>query len=369
MERVSEMLGRVNLGQYSQAFEEEGYDDWDLLTNETEASRATICEDAGMSAEEAALFQSLFKAKSAEPLTERSAEVKKPSNKCPSLLVCSYGNPNDATQGTKQLQPLTNAAASLGIQSLVLHHSVNLDTLPKTWEAYVTQMVEQVQVWASATAPEAPIHLFCFSYGGPVMYAVAERLGSRVAKFYAVGCRAPHVASFAVVDDAWQCSNRDELRAYFHGQREKGKATNTNPWVGKKMEYMGNRVMAEMGSDKPAAWLAPLLAHNMAAYCDGVEPKLAAEIRALWGDDGEKAAKLTTPILAIAGDADLAETPARMERWRELTSSVFELKVIEGAEHQELIDTNMKTKEIGKGVQVVIDDLAKCVGDLPQEVS
>ena len=92
--------------------------------------------------------------------------------------------------------------------------------------------------------------------------------------------------------------------------------------------------------------------------------RYSSDIVSLFGEKGERAPKFSADVLAVAAglEDERSETAQKMDRWRELTTGNFELRVLEGCEHQELIDNNSKTKEVGKGVAAVLEDLAKQSG-------
>ena len=93
--------------------------------------------------------------------------------------------------------------------------------------------------------------------------------------------------------------------------------------------------------------------------------RLVVVIEQLFGNKGEKATVLRdVEVLAIAAEneKEKAETPAKMEGWRDLVSGgAFTLEVIKGGEHQELVDQDSGTKEMGKGFALVLQDLAKVI--------
>ena len=74
MERVTAALRAVALDKFASALEDEGYDDFDVLKKESEADRAQIAKDVGMTDEEASKFVAMFDA----PPPERAKPVAKP---------------------------------------------------------------------------------------------------------------------------------------------------------------------------------------------------------------------------------------------------------------------------------------------------
>ena len=186
------------------------------------------------------------------------------------LFVGFYGAPNNYEQGKNQLKALTDGVEALGMSTFVPPSSCDMEqprpTTYQDWQARLVALIE-----AAAASPDQPIILCAFSYGAHAAYAVAEALESsgRVRKLYAIGCRAPHILP-GVADEVWGVSSREEYLAMTPEQKARGDA-----WNGKKMEYIGNKVLDFMGKQKgePQKWIKELQAQTVRMYAEGVEPR------------------------------------------------------------------------------------------------
>ena len=360
MERITAALKTVGLEKYAEKLDEEGYDDWEVLSKEED--KKSIADDVGMSEEEANKFIALFEsARSSTP---------KP------LLLAMYGAPNSAEQGRGQLKALCDGVKeAYGMDSLVLDMAANYEPMPLTWELYIEKLVSLVD--AASTSKEQKLIVFCYSFSAPSAYCLTVALGARVIKFFPCGCRPPHLPSMATMNGVWGVTSRENLRTFFDEPEKRdtlvkftdGGGDVYPAWSGTKMEYMGNRVLkAVSDSQKPGAtipgWVKPLHELVKRTYCDSLEPKTAIEIAAMFGEEGEKATKVSCDIVAICGGGETprGEDPPKMARWAELTTGSFTLEVIEGGEHAELVDNNLKTKALAKGYAAVIEALKKDLG-------
>ena len=362
MERIAAALKTVDLEKYAEKLDEEGYDDWEVLSKEED--KKSIADDVGMSEEEAAKFIALFE-------SSASSTTAKP------LLLAMYGAPNTAEQGRGQLKALCDGVKeAYGMDSLVLDVAANYEPMPSTWELYIEKLVSLVD--AASTSKEQKLIVFCYSFSAPSAYCLTVALGARVIKFFPCGCRPPTLPSMATINGVWGVSTREDLRTSFEAPEKMkrvftdGGGTPPNTiypaWGGIKMDYMGNRVLkaitdAEAAGSGPA-WVKSLQDLVKRLYCDSLEPKTAIDIAAMFGEEGEKATKVSCDIVAICGGGETprGEDPPKMARWAELTTGSFTLEVIEGGEHSELVDNNLKTKALAKGYAAVIEALKKDFG-------
>ena len=71
MERIAAALKTVDLEKYAEKLDEEGYDDWEVLSKEED--KKSIADDVGMSEEEAAKFIALFESSASSTTPNRSS--------------------------------------------------------------------------------------------------------------------------------------------------------------------------------------------------------------------------------------------------------------------------------------------------------
>ena len=369
---TAKLFVALQLEKYTDAFNDEGYDDPAILKSMPKEHFDEACEDCKMLPGHKHKLQfwrdGLIKVVApteyagvrkctGEVIFSRDGVTSDPDQ--PPLLVCMYGTPNNKETGRKQLEPLTVGARAFGYDALVLDHSVVMEDKYASWEEYVARLVEMVnQARGGRTCV-----IFAHSYSNVSAYAVAQALGPDCEKLYACGGRPPHIVP-ATIDEVWGVSSKEAYeKLTFNEQGAKG----AQAWGGKK-DHNGTLVINTLGAhaDKSPANMTRIGEMAVACYCPpALEPKTSAETAKLWGVSGKDAPKLTAEVLALAGGAERpkGETPGKMARWAELTSGGFTMHTFDGVEHCELVDPDPRTKAIGPAFQLVLADLKKRAAD------
>lgn len=235
----------------------------------------------------------------------------------PPLLVCFYSGGMLAAQGRGQLRAFLAAAAAAGFEdALVLDHATeDAYAACEDFEAYVGKMAEQV-------TPSRSVVIFAHSHGCLAAYGLARRLGESVRKLYVVGRRPPTVA---LLDEVWGVSSGREVATLSDNDLLEGLV---GAWR--------NPFMADFRGEAHHPVCAKVLSTVRAQYSTPCAPGGSADLASAVGGDTENAARIAAPIKAFACSKELpkGETAAKMESWRELTASDFEMATVE-ADHMD----------------------------------
>ena len=259
------------------------------------------------------------------------------------VLVCFYSGGMTAAQGFSHLKDLLDSAKDSGLETLVLDHATEEPYKTcKDWPSYLEALQQQVE------RPELrsrPLILFAHSHGSLAAYGLAKRLGKRVLKFFVAARRPP---SMPLLDEVWGVSKGADIQSLDEAALLEGLV---GAWRNRMLESM-------RGSSLPPV-AKKILATVREQYASPCAPGGSSELDIFKGAD----AAIAAPILAFAcsQEKEKGETASKMEGWRSLTSSSFEMKVVE-ADHMDcLASDDKKTSEL---VQLLMEDIKKLLQDM-----
>jgi len=157
-----------------------------------------------------------------------------------------------------------------------------------------------------------PVIIFAYSYGCLSAYGLAQRLGSRLKKLYILARRPPHMP---LLDEVWGVASGKELAALPQENLLEGLL---HAWPNSILEQ-GSK------SNPPEPVVFKVLDTVRRQYSSPCAPCGIKDL------DAVGLAPVGAPIMAIACSKEMpaGETSAKMEEWKEYTSSSFEMATVD----------------------------------------
>ncbi|CAL1169712.1 unnamed protein product [Cladocopium goreaui] len=258
------------------------------------------------------------------------------------VLVCFYSGGMKPAQGQAHLKDLLAAAKDAGLETLVLDHPTEEPYQKcKDWQSYIEALQQQVE---TPELRSRPLILFAHSHGCLQAYGLAKQLGKRVLKFFLAARRPP---TMPLLDEVWGVSKGADIQSMDDTALLEGLV---GAWRNALLESV-------RGSSLPPV-AKKILSTVREQYASPCSPGGSSELDVVVSGDAAVAA----PIVAFAcsQEKEKGETATKMEGWRSLTSSSFELKVVE-ADHMDCLSSaDGKNSEL---VDLLAEDMKKLLSD------
>ena len=238
--------------------------------------------------------------------------------KGPPLLVSFYSGGLNAFDGRKILRRWLAAAKLAGFDEggLVLDGPMEYEESCTTYHEFVAALIAKVN--QADPAKTRPILLVGHSRGAMSAFALAHALGPRVKKLYVVACRPPLPPAGAFsLNDAWGVGLSDEGRQQLSRLSDEKVLTGLRSWENE---------MLTRWLDSPRAEWPGAVAETVARVRREYSSPVLATMPLV---------PLSVPILGVAAadEGPKGETAQKMEGWKAMTTKGFELKVLEGLGH------------------------------------
>lgn len=258
------------------------------------------------------------------------------------VLVCFYSGGMKPAQGQAHLKDLLGAAKDAGLETLVLDHPTEEPYQKcKDWQSYIEALQQQVE---TPELRSRPLILFAHSHGCLQAYGLAKQLGKRVLKFFLAARRPP---TMPLLDEVWGVSKGADIQSM----------DDTALLEGLVGAWRNGLLESVRGSSLPPV-AKKILSTVREQYASPCTPGGSSELDVVVSGDAAVAA----PIVAFAcsQEKEKGETATKMEGWRSLTSSSFELKVVE-ADHMDCLSSaDGKNSEL---VDLLTEDMKKLLSD------
>eukprot|EP00930_Biecheleria_cincta_P064792 TRINITY_DN50458_c0_g1_i1.p1 TRINITY_DN50458_c0_g1~~TRINITY_DN50458_c0_g1_i1.p1 ORF type:complete len:651 (-),score=119.39 TRINITY_DN50458_c0_g1_i1:68-2020(-) len=241
------------------------------------------------------------------------------------VLVCWYSGGFSQEQGRELLAALLEAAADVGLETLVLHFPDSYGIQgqgSEPWPAYVDRLIEEID-----RAPERrgrPLFLFGHSRGCTPAMSVAKRLGQRVLKVYCAACAAPkpgEESHFKAMAEHFQKGSEiDMLRWLYSIQPD-------------------NEMLQVLVSEAESEGMESIRGPFVDSMLDIVKRQYRD---AVWPDMQRDFSIIPAPIMAISPTRDATVQPNLMTGWKLWTSAHFSFREVDAGHMECLQPVNMK---------------------------
>eukprot|EP00435_Cladocopium_sp_Y103_P068261 s691_g31.t1 len=233
-------------------------------------------------------------------------------------------------------------AANMAVSDVKKHdEGIGYALKCKDWKSYIEALQQQVE---TPELRSRPLILFAHSHGCLQAYGLARQLGKRVLKFFLAARRPP---TMPLLDEVWGVSKGSDIQSMDETALLEGLV---GAWRNRMLESV-------RGSSLPPV-AKKILSTVREQYASPCTPGGSSELDVVVSGDAAVAA----PIVAFAcsQEKEKGETATKMEGWRSLTSSSFELKVVE-ADHMDCLSSaDGKNSEL---VNLLTEDIKKLLSD------